>query len=140
MVTLVQVVLFVCAILAGATVALSCKPPVTPPPDASDAHATVDAGTDVPDATLPQDASEAPDATKPPPPPPDASTGDCAAACANLRALGCPEGAEDAGQGCTAVLCHAEGSGKLDLKMACVKAAKTKDELAKCGTVKCGAK
>jgi len=77
------------------------------------------------------------DATTPPPPPQEAApapdpTG-CAAACANIAKLGCPEG----NTSCVSACAHTQDSGVTDLKPACLAAAKTVADLQKCGTVKC---
>ena len=61
----------------------------------------------------------------------------CPAACANLIKLGCPEGLEDAGQGCTSVCEHTQSSKLFNMKASCLAAAKTKTEVKACGSVTC---
>lgn len=58
----------------------------------------------------------------------------CGRACANLKALGCPEGT-DAAQ-CSAACSHAQG-GTFDLHPECLAAAMTPDSARGCGSVRC---
>jgi hypothetical protein len=55
-------------------------------------------------------------------------------ACANLNALGCPEGAK---ANCAAVMQTAQEAHLTDLRPSCLAAAKTQDEARACGSVTC---
>lgn len=121
------------AILLGLSI-LGC-PRVPQPPVQPDGPTDADAAvSDAGDDSWVQDAAGSVDAT-----PVDAGRCPaCKAACEALERLGCPEAKPaDAGQGCQEVLEHAQTSGKFDLKPYCVAAAKSRADLAKCGTVRC---
>lgn len=114
---------------------LGCPPSPKPPVvDASDASLDVgDAGPQI-DATAVVDAAVDPDEA------PDGTVKNkaCAAACAKMKALGCPEAVKpDGGQTCYNVCAHAESSGKFSLKPDCVASKNTIEELKTCGTVRC---
>lgn len=66
--------------------------------------------------------------------PEDASTSACQPACEAMKKLGCPEGQAAS---CVDTCKQTQGTGKFDLKPACIASAKTRDELAVCGTVRC---
>lgn len=74
---------------------------------------------------------------KPPAPPqPDASDSGaptCASMCANLSAMGCPEGAA----GCDATCRHVQVTRLTDLPIACLSAARSKPEARACGSLAC---
>lgn len=80
-----------------------------------------------------------------PSPPPAAATPDasdaggsiCAAACARLDALGCPEAHPPVGDSCVNVCNHTETTKVFDLKPACIANAQTVDAVHACGTVVC---
>lgn len=62
----------------------------------------------------------------------------CAAACANLRLRGCPEGTTRPGEDSCYVVCmRAEETRVIDFKTSCVAKAKTKIEIKRCGTYRC---
>jgi hypothetical protein len=124
-------VAFACyAAMAVAISGCPATPPTSPQNDAADVQA--------PDVVAPvQDAAQSIV---------DAANADivnaspCSKACANLRALGCPEGAPDAGESCEVVCKHTE-NGPFNLKPACLEAAKTVAAVRACKTVTCpGAK
>ena len=93
----------------------ACPPsPAPPKPDASDAAPP----TPITDAQPPQEASL-------PPPPADGGSTPCAAACANLAALGCQEGKAP---NCRSVCEHSQGT-ITDLHPAELAKARTKAEV-----------
>ena len=61
----------------------------------------------------------------------------CSEACANLVVLGCAEGSDPS---CAATCQEAQDSGKIDLRPACLAAAKSVGEVLACGTVVCVAR
>jgi hypothetical protein len=115
-------------LLVVAVLLVGCPPSPAPPPSPDASDATVP---DMPDVvTPPVDATPAPqDANVP--------QDTCSLACANLRAFGCREGAEDAGAGCTAVCRHTVDGGAFSINAACLAAAKSAADVHACGTVKC---
>lgn len=64
---------------------------------------------------------------------------DCAAACANLVRLGCPEGHPSGGRTCLEVCNHTQSTHLTDLHTACLAAAKSVTEVKACKSVTCGA-
>ena len=112
-------------VLAALALAPACSPstPQPKPPEATPDAATAPIG----DAASPSNGDASP----------PTAGGDCAAACANLAALGCPEGAPKSGQSCVEVCNHAQSSHLTDLKPACLAAAKTAADARACKTVKC---
>lgn len=79
--------------------------------------------------------------TRKPPSPPFPDSGDgglatCPAACANLRALGCQEGAgvtgDDASVSCEEVCQHAVDVDIAPFDLACISGAKSKDSVRAC--------
>lgn len=115
--------------------ALGCPKPL-PNPEPPDA--VVDGG----EGGVAVDAAPwAPDASPELPATVDGATAcpACKGACEALERLGCPEAHPDGGDGCYAVLSHAQASKKFDLRPYCLAAAKTREELARCGTVRCKA-
>jgi hypothetical protein len=115
---------------------VACPQPVTPGPDASDSG-----GQPTADASMPQleDSAVAIVDATPPPPPVDAGLGSvaCLEACANLRRLGCPEGSEDAGAGCSSICNHTVATNAFTLNPICIASAKDVAGVRACGTVKC---
>jgi hypothetical protein len=71
-----------------------------------------------------------PSPTPDPPPGPDIY----GAACANLAAVGCPEGSRD---NCAEVMQQAQEAHLTDLHPTCLAAAKTQDAARACGSVRC---
>jgi len=62
----------------------------------------------------------------------------CAAACAKMKTLRCPEAEQpDGGKTCYLLCADAEGSGKFSLKSECLARAGTVADLRACGTVRC---
>lgn len=123
---------FVLALAAALAVAMTgcpSSPPTSPQNDAADVYAP-DAQILVEDASLLVLDAGSPDLTASP----------CTKACANLRTLGCPEGAPDAGESCEVVCKHTE-TGPFNLNPTCLQAAKTVAAVRACKTVTClGAK
>lgn len=114
-------------LMALCLTAPACPPAPVPPPDL-----VPEAGTDsAVDAIAPSIPDAAPnpaqDALSPPP-------SACAQACANLNALGCPEGAKL--PDCVDTCLHADGK-ITNLAPACLATAKTKAAARKCGSVRC---
>jgi hypothetical protein len=68
---------------------------------------------------------------------PSPSQAGCTEACANLVVLGCSEGTDPT---CATTCQEAQDSGKLDLRPACLAAAKSVGEVLACGTVVCVAR
>lgn len=79
--------------------------------------------------------SACPTKPQPAPPPPVLDGGTCASACANLKALGCPEA--DADPPCETVCAKVQAFEMTDLRLACLTAARTKAEARACKSVKC---
>lgn len=124
------VMAWVCA-LAVATAGCPSTPPTTPQNDANDVYAP-DVAPTVEDAAAPiVDAAIADTAA------PVLDT--CSQACANLRALGCPEGAPDAGESCE-VVCRHTAAGPFNLNPTCLQAAKNVAAVRACKTVSCPGK
>ena len=67
----------------------------------------------------------------------EAGAGDCASACANLSALGCPEGNPSGGKSCAETCEHTQSTHLTDLKPACLSAARTVADARACGSVAC---
>lgn len=74
-----------------------------------------------------------PPAPLPPPTLDAAAPTTCAAACANLHRLGCPEGAPT----CEAVCAHVESEALTDLYLGCLAGATNKAEARACNSVVC---
>ena len=120
-------------------VVLAACHPVTP----SDAPHVADAGpVGASDGAIANAALDVHDAGAIDPAAPDSATPsaggtDCAAACANLVKLGCPEGHPKAGKSCLDVCNHTQSTHLTDLHTACLAAAKSVPEVKACKSVTC---
>lgn len=66
-----------------------------------------------------------------------ASNDPCTQACANLVAIGRPEGSSDGGASCVATCQHTQATKVTDLKPSCLAGAKSKADARACGSVAC---
>lgn len=122
-------VLLLVAALSACSSPAKCPDPITivNPPDAGPAVVVTDADGGAAPFDEPFDGAGL--YTSPP----------CAAACANLQTLGCPEGRTRPGEDSCYIVCRRSETtaGRIDFKPRCISAARTKPSLRACGTYRC---